>query len=333
MALKNALQNVDWEVILGENIDIENLSNTFINTIIDEMKRVNTPLYSQVKVNKSKHDQKVERLREKSTKINKQLDEQYLRTRDKVIKLQEIEMLNNKIQTLINDKEERKEEEVISKINSNPRVFYQYAAKNKKVRGRIGPLKTVESYESEPKKMANILSEQYRSVFSTPKDEQFLIDLDIPTQRCPSLDDIQIQNEDIKEAIKDMNSYSAPGPEDLPPAFYKEYVDELATPIKMIWRKSLDTGKTIEGKTVSVITPIYKSGNKSDPSNYRPIALTNHLTKIFERVLKKALVKHLESNNLLNVTQHGFRKGRSTVTQLLRYYDSILSMLVKGLYM
>ena len=178
--------------------------------------------------------------------------------------------------------------------------------------------------------MANILSEQYRSVFSTPKDEQFLMDLDIPTQRCPSLDDIQIQNEDIKEAIKDMNSYSAPGPDALPPAFYKEFVDELATPIKMIWRKSLDTGRTIEGKILSVVTPIYKSGNKSDPSNYRPIALTNHLTKIFERVLKKALVKHLESNNLLNVTQHGFRKGRSTVTQLLRYYDSILSMLEKG---
>ena len=42
------------------------------------------------------------------------------------------------------------------------------------------------------------------------------------------------------------------------------------------------------------------------------------------------LVKHLESNNLLNNTQHGFHNGRSTVTQLLRYNDSILSMLEKG---
>ena len=93
---------------------------------------------------------------------------------------------------------------------------------------------------------------------------------------------------------------------------------------------SLDTGKTIEGKIISIVTPIYKSGEKSDPGNYRPVALTNNLTKIFERILKKALVKHLESNNLLNNTQHGFRRGRSTVTQLLRYYDSILSMLEKG---
>ena len=144
------------------------------------------------------------------------------------------------------------------------------------------------------------------------------------------LNDIDILDADIIEAINDINSYSAPGPDGIPAAFYKELKEELVYPIKKIWRTSLDTGKTTETIIQSIITPIYKSGEKFQPTNYRSVALTNHLTKIFERILKKAIVNHLEVNNLLNNTQHGFRKGRSTTTQLLRYYDSILNMIDKG---
>ena len=81
---------------------------------------------------------------------------------------------------------------------------------------------------------------------------------------------------------------------------------------------------------LSIITPIYKGDGKSEAKNYRPVALTNHLTKIFEKVVRKAMIKHLEENALLNITQHGFTEGRSTISQLLTYYDSILSMLEEG---
>ena len=60
------------------------------------------------------------------------------------------------------------------------------------------------------------------------------------------------------------------------------------------------------------------------------MALTNHLTKIFERVMRTAIVDHLEINDLMNKTQHGFRKGHSTITQILTYYDSILTILEDG---
>ena len=66
--------------------------------------------------------------------------------------------------------------------------------------------------------------------------------------------------------------------------------------------------------------------------NYRPVALTNHMYKIFERVVRKEIVIYLEDNDLMNVTQHGFRSGRSTTTQLLEYFDSVLSMVEEGHY-
>ena len=43
-----------------------------------------------------------------------------------------------------------------------------------------------------------------------------------------------------------------------------------------------------------------------------------------------SIVKHLEVNDLMNETQFGFRTGRSTISQLTRYYDSIMSMLENG---
>ena len=69
----------------------------------------------------------------------------------------------------------------------------------------------------------------------------------------------------------------------------------------------------------------YKKDSNLDPANYRPISLTSHVIKIFERVIRKNLVQYLEDNNLLSNKQHGFRKGRSCLTQLLKHFDKILN--------
>ena len=70
--------------------------------------------------------------------------------------------------------------------------------------------------------------------------------------------------------------------------------------------------------------------DKSDPANYRPISLTSHLIKIFERVIRKRLVAHLETNNILTNKQHGFRKGRSCLTHLLKHIDDIIQSMLEG---
>ena len=78
---------------------------------------------------------------------------------------------------------------------------------------------------------------------------------------------------------------------------------------------------------LAYITPIFKGGDKSQAANYRPVALTNHITKAFEKVVKKEIVFHLSKHQLYNKTQHGFRSGHSTLTDLIEYYESILTLL------
>ena len=61
----------------------------------------------------------------------------------------------------------------------------------------------------------------------------------------------------------------------------------------------------------SYITPLFKKGDRARAVNYRPISLTSHVIKIYERVLRKTMVNFIEDNNILCDNQHGFRSGHS----------------------
>ncbi|GBN05245.1 putative RNA-directed DNA polymerase from transposon BS [Araneus ventricosus] len=68
----------------------------------------------------------------------------------------------------------------------------------------------------------------------------------------------------------------------------------------------------------AIIIPIPKPGkDATNPSNYRPIALTSCLCKILEKMINRRLIHFLETKNLLHSFQSGFRKGRSTLDNIL----------------
>ena len=65
------------------------------------------------------------------------------------------------------------------------------------------------------------------------------------------------------------------------------------------------------------VTPIHKGGSKQKPEQYRPVSLTSHIMKFFERVIKKKVMEHLVNDKMFNDGQHDFVPGRST------YVDTI----------
>ena len=84
-------------------------------------------------------------------------------------------------------------------------------------------------------------------------------------------------------------------------------------------RKSIDEGKIQHVFKLAYVTPLHKGGSKMNPANYRPVSLTSHIMKVFERVIKMHLLKHLQENDLIKQNQHGFVSGRSTQTYLLQH--------------
>ena len=97
-----------------------------------------------------------------------------------------------------------------------------------------------------------------------------------------------------------------------------------------IFTSSMEEGAIPQELKDAYITPIWKGGSRLDPANYRPVALTPHLSKIMERVIRCHLVDYLESSGQMDPSQHGARGGRSTLSQLLEQYSKVLDLLEDG---
>ena len=201
----------------------------------------------------------------------------------------------------------KKELDAIEKMKTNPKMFYSYIKKFRKSESRIAPLNDKDGVaHSDAKMKVNLLYQQYTKVFSDPdKASTDHIKTDEDRKYTP-LENMEFTPEDVIKAIDSIPIAAAPGPDKLPAVILKECKEQLALPIYRIWRKSLDTGEIPDILKSQSIVPIFKKGNKSDPANYRPVSLTSHLIKLFERILRKALVKFIEENNILTNQQHGF---------------------------
>merc|ERR1712240_134326 len=103
----------------------------------------------------------------------------------------------------------------------------------------------------------------------------------------------------------------------------KHYISE---PLTLLWRESLRQGRVPRRFKEALVIPLLKPGkSRSNPESYRPVSLTRHLIKLFERIVKDSVQRHLEGNSLLGDFQHGFRERKSCLSQLLIYQDSIIN--------
>ena len=121
-----------------------------------------------------------------------------------------------------------------------------------------------------------------------------------------------------------MNPNKSPGPDEIHPKVLKSSPESFSRALKIIFNRSLDHGEVPDDFKIANITPIYKKGNKNDPNNYRPISLTSIISKIIEKIFRNKIESYIENNNLLYNSQHGFRKGRSCLTNLLNFFDKII---------
>ena len=225
---------------------------------------------------------------------------------------------------------QRREQLALKSIKTNPKFFFSYAKQFSKSHSKIGPLlDELNNYTNSSPEMAEILSTQYSSVFTKPCPTPYH-DTEEQTN-IPIINDITFTEEDIKDAIDELSNTAASGPDGIAAIFLKKCKASLSKTLFHLWRDCLDQGITPRKLKEGHIIPIHKGGHQGVAANYRPVALTSHLIKIFEKVIRSYLVSFLEENNIFNPDQHGFRLGRSCLSQLLTHYDRIISILEKGL--
>ena len=252
--------------------------------------------------------------------------------------LQDKQELEMELKAMYTNLTEEAEAKVVTGMKDNMKVFFDYAKARQNTRARVGPFLDPESGELnlDPDYTAECLSEQYSSVFTQPRNdwsipdmkEFFKVDNTRPTG--PILTHMDFSESDIEYACSELSPSSAPGPDGVPSALLKICRKELKRPLYVLWKSSLDQGCIPPDLLLVLVSPVHKGGSRADPAQYRPVALTSHITKVFERVVRRALVTHLEAQGMLPPDQHGFREHRSTLTQLLSHWDKVLDHLEQG---
>ncbi|UYV74237.1 hypothetical protein LAZ67_11002572 [Cordylochernes scorpioides] len=125
--------------------------------------------------------------------------------------------------------------------------------------------------------------------------------------------DPEITSEEIGRAIRDLKNNKASGPDDIPNEIIKVLPDSYMGLLEQFYNRALIMGHYPTIWTKSIIHPIFKSGDKDNPSNYRGIALISNFSKLFTTILRSRLNEWVERRNVIPENQAGFRRGRSCV--------------------
>lgn len=334
-SIREDLSVLNWDELIGSDTSVASMVEKLESEIIETTskhapKRLINQSEKKLQIPRDRRAM-IRRRKRISHKINYLKYVKKCESQNKINKLnEEKSQLESNIVESIKREAVQKEADMISKIKTNPKIIYSYAKRNCKTRGKIGPLlDKMGKLNSDAEKIAELLQDQYCQVFSDPttKTDPYLNPCD---EDSPKLKDIDFSEEDIVNAINLIPSNAAAGPDKFPAIILKECKKQLAKPLYLIWRLSLDTGQVPSVYLKQTIIPVFKKGSKSNPENYRPVSLTSHLIKVFERVLRSKIVEFIESNKFLSPEQHGFRSGKSCLTQLLNHFELILEILASG---
>ena len=317
------LADKNWEIILREKC-VDDIYNTIMNILYRVCVKYTPIKKAPKRKNPIPRDRKIiMRKRSKLRKTLKNHPQGNQRVQD-LLDLLEMRLIES-------HREEKLEEErtAIAAISENSSYFFKYAKSKSTIRTGIGPLRKGEELEGDPVKMSDMLRIQYETAFSCPLQDANVVADQTPIPEF-GIGNISVEPLDFLEIGKSLHESSAQGPDGLPSILLKKTIAVMALPLSILWKESLRTGEIPEELKTGRIIPIFKGGDRSLPENYRPVSLTSPLIKICEKEVVLELGNYIEAHGLYNEEQHGFRQGRSCLSQLLAHQQDILEDLANG---
>ena len=100
--------------------------------------------------------------------------------------------------------------------------------------------------------------------------------------------------------------------------------------LQVIFQRSLSTGRVPKDWSTAFVCSLFKKGDTSLASNYRPISLTSILCKVLEHVVTTNIVSHMDKYNLLYDLQHSFRSKRFCETHLVTLIEDLMRNSIAG---
>ncbi|PKU38527.1 rna-directed dna polymerase from mobile element jockey-like [Limosa lapponica baueri] len=130
----------------------------------------------------------------------------------------------------------------------------------------------------------------------------------------------------ISDLLHELDTHKSMGLDGLHPGVLRELAEVFTKPLSIIYQQSWLTGAVPVDWRLANVMPIYRKGQKEDGVNYRPVSLTSVSGKVMEQIILSAIMRHVEDNQVIRPSQHGFMKGRSCLTNLIFFYDKMIRL-------
>lgn len=201
-------------------------------------------------------------------------------------------------------------------IKNNPRKLWSFVGSLKGQTRIPGTMMRDNTPIDSPWEITNAFASHFESVFQDRAANEATVGDDL----CDSSDVLvlsRFEEKDVLAAIGSLKDTLTMGPDMVPAFILRDCRYVLVEPLHHVINLILRHGKCPDSWKISRVTPVLKSGDKSKIINYRPISLICSFAKVFELAMHGPIYHHIL--NQISTAQHGFVKGRSTVTNLCSF--------------
>lgn len=212
-------------------------------------------------------------------------------------------------------------------LTTDNKVFWKFINSKRRDSGLPRSVSLDDARSSDDQHMSNLFATHFQSVYTncTQNDGRDYSDCHPHISRVATVD---VTPDEVFDKLVGLKSSLTPDPDGLPCYFLKMCSPTLAFPVFLLFQKSLKSGIFPKRWKRAYVTPLFKSGDKSDVRNYRPICCLPLLGKILDSIVCDKLMSLFKDTIIPQ--QHGFFPGRSCQSNLLIYHNYINSSLEAG---
>lgn len=169
-------------------------------------------------------------------------------------------------------------------IQNNPKQFWSYIKSKKKSSSLPCCLHYGANTFNAGDSISEAFSKFFHSSFLTSSSSLVSPVVDVPPMSVASLGAISVEEIQVCRLLKQLDSAKSAGPDQLPAIFLIRCSDTIALPITLLFRRSLTESIVPDVWKRAYVTPIFKKGNRTEVSNYRPISKLCIISKVLEKI-------------------------------------------------
>ena len=110
----------------------------------------------------------------------------------------------------------------------------------------------------------------------------------------------------ILKLLSELDPSKSSGPDRIPPMLLKILANEMSICLKLLFSASLPQGNVPSNWIRALVSPLFKKGNRKNPSSYRPLSLTCICSKVMEHTILSNIMSHVKTHGILSNAQFGF---------------------------